>query len=148
MKVSNSWRKKQLVQQYFKSQILAYRAEGKSYREIADLINRKHIPYSKFSSEVISKDIVARVIKKSQEKKDNKLVEDNNNFLIKKALNKYKNILISRFKELKSFMQEEVILKNLHKNFNVNILSKEPKYNEIFVSYSDFKKFILKNANE
>ena len=148
MKVAKSWRQKQLVQQYFKSQILKYREQGKSYREIANLINKKHIPYSKFKNKVtISKDIVARIIKQNEQKKDNKLIDNNNNYLAYKALSKYKKELLKRFKDLEFFSSKETILKNLYKNFNINILKKEPKFNEINIKYNYFKKFILENLN-
>ena len=57
---------KRLARLYYKDKIWSLSSEGKSVREIAELINRNFIPRSKFKGVTLSKSTIHATIKKQK----------------------------------------------------------------------------------
>jgi hypothetical protein len=57
---------KKLCRLYYRDKILTFADEGKSIREITELINKKYIPKSRFKGTTLSKDIIHNIIKKAR----------------------------------------------------------------------------------
>ena len=55
---------KRLAQLYYQDKIWQLAEEGKSVREITNLINRHYIPRSKFKGTTLSKSTIHEIIKK------------------------------------------------------------------------------------
>jgi len=59
---------KRLAQLYYQDKIWQLSSEGKSVREITNLINRHYIPRSKFKGTTLGKSTIAKIIlKKTKE---------------------------------------------------------------------------------
>jgi hypothetical protein len=62
----NSNYKKKICKLYYQDKIWELASQGKSVREITDLINRHFIPRSKFKGVTLSRSTIHTIVKKAQ----------------------------------------------------------------------------------
>lgn len=64
MKKTQNRHTKQLAQLYYQDLIWELHKSGKSIRTITEIINKKHLPRSRFKGITLSKDTIHKIIKK------------------------------------------------------------------------------------